>query len=145
MIVPARDQALSSQEVVPGYCVEATVCLRGETSPDRDEWRVQSMYLPPDTCESIAQAYCHQIGNASRALGTLTVVGDLNLQIWDPRDDTEVALTESLVNAWQSVGTTVVEHRLHTRRNSATRSTPDHVAVPARPLPSLQSATGLEE
>ena len=62
--------------------------------------------------------------------GTLTVVGDLNVQLGSPRDETETAVTEELTAAWHQLGSLVVESDLQTRRGASGHSTIDYIVVP---------------
>jgi len=54
----------------------------------------------------------------------------MNVQMADPRDEAEAEVVEGLVDAWQRVGSLVVETDLRTRRGAGGRSSIDHVAVP---------------
>ena len=67
--------------------MEAVVQLKGSGEHDGCERRVQSLYLPPDDRGRVAHDYCTWIAATSSPFGSLTVAGDLNVQIEDPRNE----------------------------------------------------------
>jgi len=62
--------------------------------------------------------------------GTLTIVGDLNVQLGEPSDEAESEVAEALTAAWQHVGSLAIESGSRTRRGARGNSTIDHVIVP---------------
>ena len=110
LVIPIRYEILNSRTVITGLCAEATVAKRG--GPDRTEWVVQSLYLPPDDRKAATEAY---VSDSRDRNGALYVGGDMHMQMHRPRTDNEQDDATVLCGEWQRRGSAPVNQGKDTK------------------------------
>ena len=103
LLAPARFHLLSWRALVASCASEARVQYN---APDCLPFRVQSMYFPPDGGRSALRHYLASFSPGAAPTEHFYSPGDLNLQLFTPREDREsedaLALQEGLERAWMA-------------------------------------------